>query len=79
MSSFVDLKDNWSRPIFNLDADMKHLTKEERLARDMEHVKTLTRRSSDDGEQGKRGVDDFLSQRQKHKKKNEEGAENSNK
>ena len=40
--------DNWSRPIFNLDANFKHLTKEERLERDMEHVKNLNRRASDE-------------------------------
>ena len=46
---------NWSRPIFNLDANFKHLTKEERVQRDMEHVKTLTRRDSDEGMQKNTG------------------------
>ena len=51
--------DNWSRPIFNLDANFKHLTKEERMQRDMEHVKTLNRRSSEDVSQ-QNNVDEFL-------------------
>lgn len=42
------LINNWSRPIFNLDSNFKQLTKEERLERDMEHVKSLNRQTSGD-------------------------------
>ena len=47
----LDWLDNWSRPIFNLDSNFKQLTKEERLRRDIEHVKTQKRRSSDENKQ----------------------------
>lgn len=51
--------DNWARPIFNLDGNFKQLTKEERLNRDMEHVKSLNRRNSNETSHHQ-SVDDVL-------------------
>jgi transcription factor SPN1 len=42
------LINNWSRPIFSLDGTFKQLTREERLARDMQHVKAQERRKSNE-------------------------------
>ena len=52
-------KDNWSRPIFNLDGNFKQLTKEERLQRDMDHVKMMSKRNSNEFNQGQT-IDDLL-------------------
>ena len=64
----------WSRPIFDLDADMKQLTREERHQRDMEHVKLLNRRNSNEGAQSQ-NVDDMLqaAERAKRAKKSTSG------
>ena len=51
--------DNWARPIFNLDSNFKQLTKEERLERDMEHIKSLNKRSSNEFNQNQ-SVDELL-------------------
>ena len=53
------LKDNWARPIFNLDGNFKQLSKEERLQRDMDHVKSLGKRSSNEFNQSQ-DVDEIL-------------------
>ena len=56
---------NWSRPIFNLDNGYKQLTKEERLARDIEHVKTMKRRSNENARS--QTVDEALTSNDKPK------------
>jgi hypothetical protein len=56
---WIEKKDNWARPIFNLDSNFKQLTKEERQERDMEHIKSLSKRSSNEFTQGQ-SVDELL-------------------
>jgi transcription factor SPN1 len=74
------LINNWARPIFNLDSNFKQLTKEERLQRDLEHVRTLNRRSSNETSQ-KESVDEMLSAAEKLKfnKKNKSRPDDSDK
>ena len=57
---------SWSRPIFNLDADMRQMTREERLQRDMDHVKMLNRRNSNESVPNQ-NVDDLLQAAEKAK------------
>jgi len=71
------LINSWARPIFNLDSNFKQLTKEERLERDMEHIKQLNKRSSNEFAQGQ-SVDELLNTSYKRKKvnKNDTGDKN---
>lgn len=62
------LINNWSRPIFNLDGNFKQLTKEERLQRDMDHVKMMSKRNSNEFNQGQT-IDDLLDATDSHKTK----------
>lgn len=61
------LINNWARPIFNLDGNFKQLTKEERLERDLQHIKQLNKRSSNEFNQDQ-SVDDLLNTSYKRKK-----------
>jgi transcription factor SPN1 len=61
------LINDWSRPIFNLDGNFKQLSKEERLERDLEHVKMMNRREKTN--QG-RTIDDLLDATENPKSKN---------
>lgn len=71
------LINSWARPIFNLDSNFKQLTKEERQERDMEHIKQLNKRSSNEFAQGQT-VDELLNTSYKRKKvnKNDTGDKN---
>lgn len=48
--------DDWARPIFNLDTDYKHLTREERQQRDADQA-SLKRQTSATGKPKTRGPD----------------------
>jgi hypothetical protein len=72
---------SWSRPIYNLDSNFKQLTREERLERDMEHIKSLNRRNSNENSHAQ-SVDDMMGAADKYKtkkKKNDDGSEESSK
>lgn len=78
---FIKKKDNWSRPIFNLDANAKQLTKEERMNRDLEHLKA-SRRHSSDGNHSQNVDVDILNASDRYKSKKarnsaDEGSEQS--
>lgn len=74
------LINNWARPIFNLDSNFKQLTKEERLERDLQHIKQLNKRSSNEFNQNQ-SVDDLLntSYTRKKTKTDDKGSEQSKK
>ena len=48
--------DDWARPIFNLDTDYKHLTREERQQRDADQA-SLKRQTSQTGKPKNRSAD----------------------
>lgn len=60
------LINDWSRPIFNLDGNFKQLSKEERLERDLEHVKMMNKREKSSSG---RTMDDLLDATETRKSK----------
>ena len=48
--------DDWARPIFNLDTDYKHLSREERQQRDVDQA-SLKRQTSNTGKPKNRSAD----------------------
>lgn len=51
----------WARPIFNLSADMRAMTREERLARDMEQMPRKKRASPEPGTSSKNKKNELTS------------------
>ncbi len=52
----LDFLDDWARPIFNLDTDYKHLTREQRQKRDADQA-SLKRQTSLTGKPKNRSTD----------------------
>ena len=52
--------DTWSRPIFSLDSNFKGLSKEERQQRDMDHVKSIQKRSLSEDHSSQNDIDNVI-------------------